>query len=80
MYLRVAGAPMLSSQALALWQMMRPGPTLVGAGVVAGVAVGVAAGLDCAQAGVAPKVASATIKPNHRARVDRVMQSFLLIG
>jgi hypothetical protein len=72
LYFKVAGAPMLNSQALALWQMMRPGPTLVGAGD--------AAGWVCAQTGVAPQVASATVMPNHRARVDQVIQSFLLIG
>src|ERR1700722_19695038 len=72
LYFRVAGVPMPSSQAVALWQMMRPGPTLVGAGV--------AAGWDCAQTGVAPQVASATVMPNHRARVDRVIQSSLLSG
>ena len=72
LYFKVAGAPMPSSQALALWQMMRPGPTLVGAGA--------AAGWDCAQTGVVPQVVNATAMPNHRARVDQVIQSFLLIG
>src|SRR5579864_5564115 len=72
LYFRVAGAPMPNSQALALWQMMRPGPTLVGAGG--------ATGWDCAQTGVAPQVVNATVMPNHRARVDRVIQSFLLMG